>query len=120
MSNTKRLPSAKPSAHERRQRTLQQQPAPTGTPAHTVPKSKTATVDVLRFMERSQRTLVVNGAERLLAEVESFVTRLKGGGTPHGSFDLGAVSRVVTDHAKLLGLLEAIEIAEQNSDEEKS
>jgi hypothetical protein len=77
-------------------------------PVHTKPVTA---ADVFRFQRDQQHGMVLRGAEDLLDDVQNLVARLKSGGIPINALNISMVGRVLTDHAKLVALADALEIA---------
>lgn len=84
-------------------------PSSSFSPAET--KSTVTTADVFRFQLTQHQGTTLRTAEELLGEVESLVRRLRNGDVPTMSLNINTVGRILTDHAKLVALRDALEVA---------
>jgi hypothetical protein len=65
--------------------------------------------DVFRYEIKLQRGRTLRNAEDLLSRIQSFVEQLRAGEIP-SAININAVAFVLSDHARLLTLEEALEV----------
>lgn len=75
------------------------------------PPKEVTPADVFRFQRDQQHKLVLSGAEAVLDEVQTLVARLKAGAVPTTALNASTVVRLLTDHATLIALEDAVEVA---------
>lgn len=63
------------------------------------------------FELEQQRGTVLRAAEALLEEAQDLVARLKQGKIPTTALNVSSVGRLLTDHARLVTLEHALEVA---------
>lgn len=74
------------------------------------------TPQILEFQTKQQHGMTLRSAQELLREAQDLVARLEGGNVPVTPLNVNTVGRVLTDHAKLLGLKEALDTVKSEAE----
>jgi hypothetical protein len=85
------------------------QPEPVEAAAVVAVRGEVSNTDVVEHLLNNKKRQTLKSAEQLLAEVNSFVERLRTGQIPTTCININSVGFLVADHAKLLTLTEVLE-----------
>jgi hypothetical protein len=72
-------------------------------------RGEVSSANVTEHLLNAKKHQTLKGAEQLLAEVSSFVERLRMGQIPTTCININSVGFLVADHAQLLSLSEVLE-----------